>query len=266
MQRHYVSRINASLLLKYLQVTRQVTVNELCQIMDISKSQYSRLQTGKSQLTFKNSLIIEDYFKLKLSRIHQGMISETPTVNCFDLPDLYSHNQFTKDMAIFYFWMLRNFLGEDIFLDFMKYEGLPPEYFINTQNSINVRFPLRALEELITRKIITPHNLEMFAKAFCQLLHIPCGSHPTSMFNLINSVEKFEINHKYKIEDLNSKSFTFSFIPGEHIEKKIYFSPILGNITAQWVKSISSVVSGREATIVEDIFHGGGKCVISIPS
>ncbi len=258
-----ISRIDASLLFRYIRTTRGTSTKEFCQILDISKSQYSRLSSGISLLTFENTCKIEERFDLLLSKVYKGMVFENPNMHLFSLPRCYQENQFTKKLSIFYIWLLRKYLGIKEFNEFMDYEGLPVEYFVNINNPINIRFTLRALQVLIKKGILNCSTIHLFATQFCKIFQLERGS-LDSFHDTLCSIYKFEENHEYTVEHVSNKSYTFSFRPKEHIENAIYFNPILGNIVTQWIATLASVISGRSTNIIEDVFNGDSKCVISM--
>lgn len=263
-------RKNVSAILKYLRSCECLSQQEMAKQLCYPRTTYLRLENGQRDLSFDDWIALQERFQITDQEVRSGFLNRSQDLNLSQkIPDHYTEQRYTKGRLLCLFTHFFKLLhGEMVFEQFCEREKVPPTYFTNLGNALNIRFSLRLFQALIMRgSVKTNEQIQYLARVSLKFKpHL--GSHTeelsrhTGLNKLVfwlKHMSELEENHIYQLEDTSAtqQKVTVSFFPKDHVDLKLYcHDPILGNFAEQWVSAYIEAMAGTPL-LVEKIssFH-----------
>lgn len=243
----------------YLRIAHGLTQSDMGNILGCSRFQLARKEKSEMVLSFQEWWRLVSHFGIAYDSFLTGVIAEEAIHDKknFAIPTSYAENSFSFGRALhLHIDNYKHFLGEKAFVDFCESEKVDPTYFVNINNSLNINFNLRLIQQMVMKGFIS--NLEALKeytnRPQASLVHhfqtksqIEAKTGIDRIYAFQNIIELYEKNHDYKIIDYDStaRSIVCSFRPKEHVDMSLYNGAYLKGFFCHYVdqyyQSLSSV-------------------------
>jgi transcriptional regulator with XRE-family HTH domain len=277
------SLANLSAVIRYGRKRAGLSQVEFAKAIGITQGTISKIESAQLSVDARTWFEICDLVKIPYECLRTGTIDLTgfdvaqdvSRVGKFRIPERYGKYAGSTVRTIVPF--LRFFskhAGEAATEDYIRYRKLEPDYFVQLNNPLNVRFIGDFIQMMSDRHVLTQENLPELASHFAASpIHRPFKQDyenmaPMQMLAaLIDQLPNYEKNYRYRLESLDQRSAVFSTKPEAHVHELKIDSEIAQTMCRYRQTAIAEFVvqhAGVPTVTVHEsecYYRGGSRCV-----
>lgn len=204
----------------------------VARVLGISQSKLSKVEAGSLSITVPQWFDICDNLAIPVDSARSGLIdipgskiSNDSFIGKFRLPRRYSeYAGSTARTARIFLELFAAAAGRKGVQQFLDERRIDPDYFVQLNNPINIRFITDLLQTLESNGMLSVRSAESLASLFVTLpIHYPfqkeydCENRIDSLQALIRRLPHYEQNHAYEITERTARSAVVSITPREHV-------------------------------------------------
>ena len=259
---------NTANLIKYLRRVYGLNQGEIGDIMGVSTTTVSRLESGKSSMSFIQEHKLREHFGYAGEPIRKGHIELEggKDAQTFATPIDWTSRLSSGKLGRIFRQLFLNYLSREEFRAFCRHHGVDELYFFNACNPVSINFHLRIIQHLrINRKLQSQEEIDHFVMYLMNeagTLHNELAKIPdpySRMMTAIQLLPKYEKNHSYGLERLSrgKKKIALKFRPNEDVMDYNLWKkdPYSGGFAENWIATSFMHILGHTLKSVSKFYR-----------
>jgi transcriptional regulator with XRE-family HTH domain len=226
---------NLSAVIRYGRKRAGLSQVDFAKAIGITQGTISKIESGQLSVDARTWFDICDLVKIPYESLRTGTIDlagsdivrDVSRVGKFRVPERYGkYAGSTVRTTLPFLRFFAKHAGRTVTEDYIRHRKLEPDYFVQLNNPLNVRFIGDLIEMMGERRILTAHNLPELASYFAASpIHRPFKKEYENrapmhlLAALIDNLPNYERNYHYQLESLDQRNAVFSTKPEAHVHE-----------------------------------------------
>lgn len=210
-----------------------MTQKEIARLLGLSQGKISKIETGLLSMEAFQWIEFCEALRIPPNSILKGfidipgsiLVSNIDKIGKYRIPKRYSqYAGSTARVARPFMDFFSTLTSPARLHEFLRYRDIDPDYFVQLDNPINMRFTMDLLRELSQQSLITMTAIDRMANIFVKAtIHSPFEKNYTvtnpidRIESLINNLPYYEQNHEYLLLSRTQNKATISVTPKAHV-------------------------------------------------